>query len=151
MKVRDAWYTFVRVGYDLFLKLNPRKLAAHAVIRNEQGEVLLLHSRYGDVWMLPGGGVGPREHVDEAVVRECREELGVAVTVEAMTGFYYVASIRAYVAVFRCHLADNRICLSHEHNGMRWTPLAELPGRTQEMARDALSEQTRTILRTLQQ
>jgi 8-oxo-dGTP diphosphatase len=151
MSLRKTWFTLVQVAYDLFLKMNPRKLAAHAVITDEQGRVLLLRSRYADLWALPGGGLNRREHLDAAVARECREELGVEVEVEGLTGLYYHADISAYVAIFRCRIVRGEIRLSHEHSEFRWTRPEELPGRIRQVVEDALGEPRRAVLRTFGQ
>lgn len=138
MAIKRLFYTAVRVAYDLFLKLNPRKLGAHAVILNGDGRVLLLRSRYADAWMLPGGGLEPREHIDEAVLRECREELGVEVEIESLTGLYYHEGSAAYVAVFRCRLKGTPIRLSHEHAEYRWVEPEALPPHIRPMVEDSL-------------
>lgn len=138
MSIKRLVLATVRVLYDLFLKLNPRKLGAHAVIVDDQGRVLLLRSRYADAWMLPGGGLEPGEHVDEAVRRECREELGVDVSIQRLTGFYYHEPSAAYVAIFRCTLGEGEIRLSHEHSERRWMELAEIPERIRPMVEDGL-------------
>lgn len=138
MSIRDRILVFARVLYDLFLKLNPRKLAAHAVVLDGRGRVLMLRSRYADAWMLPGGGLKPGEHVDEALRRECREELGVDVVIERLTGLYYHEPSAAYVAIFRCALGEGEIRLSHEHTERRWMDLAEVPERLRAMVEDSL-------------
>lgn len=138
MRLAAALRTALAVGYDLFLKLNPRKVAAHAVIPDDAGRVLVLRSCYADVWMLPGGGLGAGEHLDEGVRRECREELGVDVVVEALTGMYYVERSAAYVGVFRCRLEGQPIRLSHEHEAYAWVAPDQLPPPARIMARDAL-------------
>jgi 8-oxo-dGTP diphosphatase len=146
--IRRAWFRLVQVAYDLFLKVNPRKLAAHAVIVDEAGRVLVLRSRYADVWALPGGGLNRREHLDTAVMRECQEELGVTVSVEGLTGLYYHANISAYVAIFRCRILAGEIRLSHEHNEYRWVPMADLPDRIRKAAEDALDSTGATVVHT---
>ncbi|MBP2018028.1 8-oxo-dGTP pyrophosphatase MutT (NUDIX family) [Symbiobacterium terraclitae] len=137
MRLTAAWRTVVQVGYDLFLKLNPRKIAAHAVILDESGRVLLLRSRYAGAWLLPGGGLRLREHLDEGLRRECREELGVDVVVEGLSGIYYDDRSAAYVAVFRCRLPGEPIRLSHEHAEYTWAEPDLLPPGQREMIRDA--------------
>lgn len=57
-------------------------IAVAALVRD--GRVLLAHRHplrrwYPDRWALVGGHVEPGERPDEAVARECREELGIAV------------------------------------------------------------------------
>ncbi|HYG59027.1 MAG TPA: NUDIX domain-containing protein [Symbiobacteriaceae bacterium] len=148
MSLRKAWFTLVQVGYDLFLKLNPRKLAVHAVIDDAQGRVLLLRSRYADVWGLPGGGLDRRENLDSALIRECREELGVEVALGPMTGMYFLRDISAYVAIFRCRIVRGEIELSHEHTEYRWFPVADLPDRARQQVVDALGYDGQAALRT---
>lgn len=50
----------------------------------------LLLARHGDVnlWAAPGGGVDPDERPEDAVVRELKEELGIAVEVRGLIGVY---------------------------------------------------------------
>lgn len=148
MSVRSFWFTLVKVAYDIVMKFNPRKLGAHAVIFNDQGEVLVLRSRYADVWQLPGGGVDRGEHLDAAVRRECREELGVEIAVDALTSFSYHGNIAAYVGVFRCRILSGEIRLSHEHTAYKWANPAELPPRLREQVLDAQNEGGTTMLRT---
>jgi 8-oxo-dGTP diphosphatase len=148
MSLRKAWFTLVQIAYDLFLKLNPRKLAAHAIIQDGQGRVLVLRSRYADVWSFPGGGLNRRENLDTAVLRECREEIGAGVAIEALTGMYYHNDISAYVAIFRCRIVEGQIKLSHEHTEFRWAAPAELNDRLRQMAEDALRCDGQPALRT---
>jgi ADP-ribose pyrophosphatase YjhB (NUDIX family) len=56
--------------------------AVKALILRE-GRLLLNHCRNagGEYFALPGGGQRVGERLDEALVRECREELGVTVVV----------------------------------------------------------------------
>lgn len=59
-----------------------QRLAAYALITDGTGRVLL--TRHPDErgkagrWLLPGGGVEHGEHPEQAVVREIREETGLA-------------------------------------------------------------------------
>lgn len=94
----------------------------HAVILDEQRRVLQLLHSYGERrWGLPGGGVEPGETVYVALRRECREELGLEVAVEALPGLYYHADFGGQVAICRCRLPpDAVIQLSCEHTGARY-------------------------------
>jgi 8-oxo-dGTP diphosphatase len=53
-----------------------------AVIRNRSGEVLLLRERHHTGWALPGGLLGRREQPPDGIVREIREETGIAISAD---------------------------------------------------------------------
>ena len=61
--------------------------AAAACIRDEEGRILLLRRSDG-LWSVPGGGLDPGERLDQAVVREVREETGLEVEPAALIGVY---------------------------------------------------------------
>ena len=104
------------------------RFSVHAVIPNQEGKVLLLRQTYGDKrWGLPGGGVEPGETIHEAILRECMEEIGVKVIIDAFTGLYYHKSFNAQVGIFKCTLPANvSINLSSEHSEYKWIDLSEL-------------------------
>lgn len=104
------------------------RLSAHAVITNEAGEILQLRATYGDRnWGLPGGALDPGETVHEALLRECREELGREVAIDYLSGIYYHRVYRSHVFIFRAHFIDEgAITLSSEHDQLRYFPLADL-------------------------
>jgi len=104
------------------------KISSHAVIANAQRQVLLLKADYaGKEWGLPGGGLDPGETIHQALLRECREELGCSVRADYLSGVYFHASVSSDTFIFRCHLADDaQIQLSAEHSAWRWFDLDEL-------------------------
>lgn len=104
------------------------RLSAHAVITEASGRILLLKASYGDeAWGLPGGGLEPGETLHEALVRECREELGCEVAITYLSGVYYHSMLDAHAAVFRCYLAEGAIVkLSDEHSEHRYFELDQL-------------------------
>ncbi|MFC4407845.1 HAD-IIA family hydrolase [Haloarchaeobius iranensis] len=59
-----------------------------AVASNGSGEVLLLKRADKEQWALPTGTVERGESVEEAISREMREETGLHITVERLTGVY---------------------------------------------------------------
>jgi ADP-ribose pyrophosphatase YjhB (NUDIX family) len=59
-----------------------------AIIRNTEGHVLLQRRSDNGLWGLPGGSVEIGESVTTAIVREVREETGLAVEVERLVGVY---------------------------------------------------------------
>lgn len=59
-----------------------------AGVRNDAGDLLLVHRTDNQLWALPGGGVDVGETVADAVVRETKEETGIDVQVERLIGIY---------------------------------------------------------------
>lgn len=59
-----------------------------AIVRDEEGRVLLIHKTDNDLWALPGGGHEVGESITESVVREVQEETGYDVEVTRLTGTY---------------------------------------------------------------
>ena len=117
------------------------RLGAHAVICNAQGQVLLLKATYADcAWGLPGGGVDVSETIDQALLRECQEELGVQVQIDYLSGLYLHQSLEAHVAMFRAHLPDNAVLqLSHEHSEFGFFEVDTLSAVQQQRVRDCLN------------
>ena len=102
-------------------------LSAVAVIRDPDGRVLILRSRYSGRWQLAGGGVLRRETVEQAVRRECREELGLSLLDARLVAVVPDRTGLTQCAVFACGLAEGRICLSEEHTTYRYATREELP------------------------
>jgi len=104
------------------------RLSCHAVILDNNGNVLLLKQTYNDLsWGLPGGSINPGETIHEALYRECFEELGTKVEILNLTGVYFHSKFNSQVFIFRCNLEDsNNIQLSDEHSEYSFFPISEL-------------------------
>ena len=114
---------FTQMGFD-----TAYRFGAHAAIFNSEGKVLLLKQTYTDKrWGLPGGAVEAGETIYQAIKRECFEELGLDVEIEAFTGLYYHKEYNAQVGIFRCKLPkDGVIRLSDEHSEYAYFAIDEL-------------------------
>lgn len=66
----------------------PIRLTVTGVLRDSDGQFLLVRRADNGAWCLPGGGVEPGERVAEAVVREMEEETGVHVRPVNLLGVY---------------------------------------------------------------
>ena len=104
------------------------RLSSHAVIFNEKNEVLLLKAIYADcAWGLPGGGLDIGETIHEALIRECKEELGCNIQIDYLSGVYFHSAVTSHAFIFRCHLLENQsIRLSSEHSEYKWFALNDL-------------------------
>jgi 8-oxo-dGTP diphosphatase len=78
-------------------------------------------------WEFPGGKVEPGETDEQALARECVEELGVRVQVGARIGpDVPLAHGRAVLRVFAVRLLDGDQPRALEHTAMRWLAADEL-------------------------
>ncbi|HEX8667604.1 MAG TPA: NUDIX domain-containing protein [Allosphingosinicella sp.] len=68
-------YWLRRLGLGL---LGIRRAGVHAVPVTGEGQVVLVQLTYAPGWRIPGGGRGRREDPEAAVLRELREEIGLA-------------------------------------------------------------------------
>jgi 8-oxo-dGTP diphosphatase len=65
-------------------------LGVASVIVDRDGRVLLVKHNYGaHNWEIPGGGAEPGESIEETARREAREEVGVSLEIERLTGVYW--------------------------------------------------------------
>jgi 8-oxo-dGTP diphosphatase len=78
-------------------------------------------------WEFPGGKVEPGESDEQALARECAEELGVRVEVGERIGpDVPLAHGRAVLRVFAVRLLDGDQPRALEHAAMRWLAAGEL-------------------------
>jgi 8-oxo-dGTP diphosphatase len=103
-----------------------------AVIRDGAGRLLLIKRRNepgAGLWSLPGGRIEPGETDEQAVVREVREETGLAVTCGALLGSVErpglagaVIDIRDYVA----HITGGELSAGDDAADARWAAPDEM-------------------------
>jgi len=104
------------------------RLSVHAVFTDSDGKILQLKSTYGgNRWGLPGGALEPAETIHEALIRECREELGFDINILYMSGMYFHKAYNSHACIFRCEMPrDSKIILSSEHSEYQYFNLDEL-------------------------
>ena len=113
-----------------------------AVIKDDQGRLLLIkrgHEPGAGLWSVPGGRVEPGETDSEALVREMREETGLAVQAGPLLGRVRrpaqdgpaadggqertVLDIRDYAAT----VTGGTLCPGDDAVEARWLAVSELP------------------------
>lgn len=100
----------------------------------EHGKVLLVRRAFEPfrgMWALPGGFVEDNETVEEAAVREVREETGLDVRLESLVGVLSdpVRDPRGRVVsvVFSAVPVGGELRASREIEEVRWFPVTALP------------------------
>jgi ADP-ribose pyrophosphatase YjhB (NUDIX family) len=110
----------------------PRIPCVGAVIKDEAGRLLLIkrgHEPGAGLWSIPGGRIEPGESDASALVREVREETGLAVSVGRLLGAVQrpglagaVIDIRDYVAV----ATGGQLAAGDDAADARWVHPAQL-------------------------
>lgn len=98
------------------------------IVINDVGQVLVIRRRDNGHWEPPGGVLELGEQFEEGVRREVREETGLNVHVERLTGVYKNLTAGVVALVFRCHPLDTADVDSAEAVAVRWADSAEVSG-----------------------
>ena len=86
------------------------------------------HKARGLLWEFVGGKVEPGESKAQALIRECREELGVTVTVQDafMEVTHEYPDMIVHLTLFYARIAEGEP-QKLEHNDLRWITPREIP------------------------
>lgn len=112
-------------------KPDPPHLQVTAAVFRENNRVLLAKRKpgglLGGLWEFPGGKQQEGESLEETLIREICEELGVAIEVEAPFGRYQHAYSHFSITLhaFQCRLLGRDIELT-DHTAFRWVSDGEL-------------------------
>lgn len=66
----------------------PIRYSARTVLIDENNHFILSHSSHHGVHSVPGGGIENHETIDEATVRECKEETGYDIEFITKLGYF---------------------------------------------------------------
>lgn len=105
-------------------------LGAHAIILNEQNQILLVKHTYKPHWYIPGGGVKKGESIKSALLRELKEEVGLTVLEEPkLFGIYhhYYLKVNDYPCVYIIRKFTLSECYSKEIAEKQWYDFSQLP------------------------
>ena len=86
------------------------------------------HKARGLLWEFAGGKVEPGETKEQALARECREELAVALSVgsEFASELYEYPDLTIRLTLFNAAIAEGEP-QKLEHNDIRWITADEIP------------------------
>ncbi|WP_239075496.1 NUDIX domain-containing protein [Planosporangium flavigriseum] len=119
---------------DYTATLPRKRMGSAALLRDRDGRILLVEPTYKDYWELPGGAVDGDESPYDAVARELKEELGLALTLGRLLVVDWVppraGHTEGVMFVFDGGVLDeattNAIRLpADELRGWAWSTLAE--------------------------
>lgn len=116
--------------YRRILKYMPRP-CVELIVHNGQNILALKRNiePLRGAWVLPGGGVRIWEPLTEAVRRVGREELGVEVEIEKLTGayeFFHEGLRHDIIIEYLVSIEAGEMNLDYQHNEYRWVNNAEI-------------------------
>jgi mutator protein MutT len=98
-----------------------------------EGAVLMVKTHSGglDIWNFPGGGIEAGETPLQTLLRECREEIGVAVDVHeelySQDSFIHpTLGHKSVMIYYRITLVDGAQ-INYQLESARWVPLGAMP------------------------
>ncbi|GAA4952736.1 ADP-ribose pyrophosphatase YjhB (NUDIX family) [Nonomuraea thailandensis] len=95
------------------------------VIVDDQGRALLIQRRDNGHWEAPGGVLELNEDIVSGLRREVREETGLEIEPELLTGVYKNMKHGIVALVFRCHAVGGSLTASEESKAFRWVTADE--------------------------
>lgn len=113
------------------------KVAVNCALVNDQHQILLVKRKDNDLWCLPGGLMDLGERVQDAVLREVKEETGLTVEIVRLTGVYSDPNDSIYihlgpqyqivVLVFLGRITGGKFVENPETYGFQFFEVNELP------------------------
>ena len=98
-----------------------------------QGEKFMIcqrpvHKARGLLWEFVGGKVEPGETKEQALIRECQEELAVTLSVGEvfMDVLHEYPDLAVHLTLFNATIAEGEPVML-EHNDIRWITPSEIP------------------------
>jgi len=116
------------------------KVGAFATIFNDKKEVLLCHRRDYDLWNLPGGKVEKEESPWEGVIREIKEETGLAAKIDRITGIYYKPEKDEIVFNFLCSITSGEITLNDEADEIKFFVFDDIPENFSQKQKERIAD-----------
>ena len=104
---------------------------AAAVVRGD-GRVLAIQRRDNAHWEPPGGVLELDETIEDGLRCEVREETGLEVHLERLTGVYKNMELGVVALVFRCRPSNGRPGPTREAEAVDWLSPSQVRERMEE-------------------
>lgn len=93
------------ISEDTYKNFNKRE-AVRGLVLNTENKIALLHETVNNYYSLPGGAVEGEESPEEAFIRECAEEIGVAIKISLFLGLIREIKSHNIINDSYCYLAN---------------------------------------------
>jgi 8-oxo-dGTP diphosphatase len=139
--MRPFWPHFL---FGIIEGMKPMQLAG-GIIRNETGEILLLHRNQSHLsqWEVPGGKVELQESPDQTVVRELREELGIIISIKEKIGSKVFSQIDRQWEYhwYEVNIVDGEvtICEPHIFDAIQYFKIADIHSQEDDMSPNVIN------------
>jgi 8-oxo-dGTP diphosphatase len=97
-----------------------------AAIIEADGRALVVRRRDNGRWEPPGGVLELAESIEAGLAREVREETGLDVEIEMLTGAYKNLPRGIVALVFRCRVVNGILTPNDEADGFAWLDRDEI-------------------------
>jgi 8-oxo-dGTP diphosphatase len=95
-------------------------VSVSGVITDDHGRALLIQRRDNQHWEPPGGVLELNEAIEDGLRREVREETGLDIEPDTLTGVYKNMNRGIIALVFRCKITGGHLTTNDEVTAFRW-------------------------------
>lgn len=105
-----------------------REISAHLlVLRKDNQEVLLTTRRDIPIWVIPGGHKEPEENLEEACLREFKEETNCTAAIDTLVASYISKDRKIEKHLFIGHMIGGVPSPTKESQEVTWFSVDKLP------------------------